>query len=253
MERRRSRIKYNVGFIALSVFGLALVIIQAFRTQDSQQAAERSQDKLARSLDALGQSSREIERSGRETARIQVLNTELQQRLLHQSDTIAGLSHEAIKTTTGGDSFCYVGIGPYINPDGGMPTVVQVGLYPLYDVVADVVDVEAWTKRVKASNTIDSAMQTEATLNIGNMARQSAKVMYKDRIPFKQGDSQVFMIRFSAQNGFWTEQLRLRRVNGKWLEALRILKPGAKAEKVVYEMIDPDFPREHGKVMWSDF
>jgi len=75
--------------------------------------------------------------------------------------------------------------------------------------------------------------------------------MHKDRIPFREGDSQVFMVRFSAQNGFWTQQLRLRRLDGKWLQALRILKPGEKSERVVYEKVDSGFPLKHGKVEWD--
>jgi hypothetical protein len=248
-EARRTQQLYKAGFAVLAVCALSLVWWQGARSEASKRRSDFEQRRAEARITGL-QGTLQISIDKQTTAlaeagRIQALNTQLQQELLRQAHQNAQLSREAIQTTTGGDSFCYIVLlNGTIDRSGALPVVVEVGRYPLRDVSADVVDVEAWTQRITAEKSLQSALSVEAKLNIGDMGPSSTKLMIDNRIPFRQGDSQIFLIRFSAQNGFWDQQLRVRFSEGKWHQAARVVRTDKHGhERVVLLQVDPQYPK----------
>jgi hypothetical protein len=244
---------YKLGFVLLALTAVLLLWWQGARSEQAQEQASNARRSAEKKIGELqGQVRATFDRltvATTEARRVANLNTELQKRLLDQSYAIKDLTHEAINSATGGDSFCYVSLlSGTIDASGGIPIVIHMGRYPLRDVVADVVDVEAWTKRV-ADRTLRSALSTEATLKVGNIGVSSTRLMVENKIPFRESDSQVFVIRFSAQNGYWTQQLRARKIDNKWVFASRVLQEPT--QRVLFVRVDPLFPRLHGRVDWN--
>jgi hypothetical protein len=77
--------------------------------------------------------------------------------------------------------------------------------------------------------------------------------------------AQNFQASFVALNGYWIEDIRLRRVNNKWFQALRVSRQDITEEmrggimynvvkpRVRFEKIDPGYPLVKGKVDWNSF
>jgi hypothetical protein len=247
--KRPWKMAYVAAFILFGVANIALVTAQSNDTERAERTADKARASLQMTMDDLRRASLEIERAGRETARIQALNTQLQERLLAQGATITTLSRTAINVATGGDSYCYLELlRNTIDDTGGMPIVIHMGKYPLRDVEAEVVDVPVWLERVK-DNTIQSALHAEATLNVGNIGPTTSKLMYTAKVPFRAVPEQIFLIRFSSQNGFWNERLRAQKVDGLWVFALRVERVDGK--HVLYEKVDPKYPRTNGRINWD--
>lgn len=136
---------------------------QGARNGEAQHKAEIASTKLSSTLDGISLATQE-------TTRIQALNTQLQERLLEQSGTIATLAKDAIKTTTGGESYCYMSFFDYMTPEC-FPVVYAVGAYPLYDLSARIVDIDKYNSLPQATGvqSIESARLSERTVNIGSI------------------------------------------------------------------------------------
>jgi hypothetical protein len=70
-------------------------------------------------------------------------------------------------------------------------------------------------------------------------------------------NSRDFNVFFDGLNGFWNQEIRLRRVNGKWLQATKVsravLTPKhGPEEKFLFQRVDKDFPLVNGKVDWTE-
>jgi hypothetical protein len=177
-----------------------------------------------------------------ETARIQSLNTELQEHLLKQSDTISGLARKAIDTAIGGDSFCYMAMErASMDLGSAMALFVKVGEYPLYEITAWILDLEN-------AGTLGDQIQ----LPLGNMMAGATSHITSTRFMFSGSDRRRFNVFFNARNGFWSQQLRYRRIGGKWLMAYQVWRQGAAGEGgPLSEHIDDGYPRKaDGSVEW---
>jgi hypothetical protein len=160
---------------------------------------------------------------------------------MKRSDKLIGLEHHAVsslgenlKTSTGGDSFCYLDI----QPQNQMTIVACSGKYPLYDVGVRIVD----TRLITGAKDIQQAMGTQ--LAIGNMAANTARILTQ-AIPFSSADKQDFNVFFGARNGFWTELLRYRKVKDRWVVARMVessLNPRYPKGVVVHRVVDKEFP-----------
>jgi hypothetical protein len=129
-----------------------------------------------------------------------------------------GVSNESASLITGGDGFCYV-----VNegvPSAPFPAIViHDGEYPLYDVQMRIVDLlEPFSPMTLPgqSKPLDQGL----SFPLGNFSPKGSILMSK-LLPAK-GDKASFNIFFSARNGFWIEDLRLRFINGEWKKALQV-------------------------------
>src|SRR5260370_20568530 len=97
-----TELRHKIAYVSAFVFAGAVSIWFVIRISNENAAASRE---LGTALKNLGDSTASI-------ANMTALNTQLQGRLLQQSDTIADLSKQNIATVTGGDSFCYIDSEP---------------------------------------------------------------------------------------------------------------------------------------------
>ena len=236
------------AFVVLGGIGMYATIQQATESTTAS-------TKLATSIVNLGKATNEI-------SRVQALNTELQKRLLTQSDTIASLSNKGINTTLGGDSFCYMAFeGASLIEGKPIPRVFQVGKYPLYDVTADITDMEKFRGEFARRGVVmgpgkgipfKAGRAAMVTIPVGNLAVGSQEFLLDHVIYFSNEQSQDFRVSFSARNGFWSQDIKLRRVEGdwrKWLMAFRVTR-GNKPKKVLLTHVDEGFPIPVGKIDW---
>ena len=226
--------------------------VSARETAEAQKQLADSNAKLSSSLDRLGAQSNEI-------ARVQELNTALQQKLLDssgklldQSTVISGLSKEAIETTTGGDSFCYMSLTG--DPDSKImtPIFLHYGKHPLYGIHARIVNPQLLNPLQEAirkegrSPTVHELFSTDVDIEIGDLSLKSSWVQFGKFIPFDTTKSgrQDFNVFFNARNGYWSQTLRWRKVSDKWTQATRVSKDDGGKQRVVFTKIDPKFPRQ---------
>lgn len=173
------------------------------------------------------------------------LNTELQQRLLKQGDTIADLSKQNIAAVTGGDSFCYLAPFPVL-PAGNQRSVVQSGKYPLSDLTI-------WVYNERNPEASPKWVQ-----RFPSMPPHGFTVV-PEFVSF-QGDRVDYLISFTGRNGFWQQYLMYRRVRDRWATATQVTriqfaderKP--KTSTKLYEYVDKEFPRDKkGEVDWNEY
>jgi len=219
----------------------------------SEAKADAANAKLSDSMERLGTQTGEVKRDEGEIKRIAGLNTELQNKLLGQSGQlldsskrISDLSKQAIETTTGGESFCYMYMEMYTNP-GPFPTFIHEGNEPLYNVHVRISDLHK-----EHAPTLAQFFKNEIIFTVGDLAPTSTKMEIDQIIPLSDSPHQDFNVFFDARNGYWDENLRMRKVGNNWLEAIRVTrevrhKHGKPTMKVLYEQTPKDF----GPLDWN--
>ncbi|MGO9019418.1 MAG: hypothetical protein ACLQVJ_13825 [Syntrophobacteraceae bacterium] len=166
-----------------------------------------------------------------------------------KSDEIAEINKQIAATVTGGDSFCYLMISNIDDKTGtGILLLLHQGLYPLYDVQAQITDVQEFEKRDKKNdNLLWKSRPGSTDLSIGNFA-EGARIF--STISLGQTDKRDFIVSFNARNGFWTQWLKFRFVNGKWFSATKVQK--VSVNEPVYAEIEDGYPRgPDGQVEWN--
>ena len=133
------------------------------------------------------------------------------QRLLGE---LEAQTKEVTHHTTGGDSFCYFGVG--VDGNTATWTAVHQGKYPLYNVGARIVDLSKFHESMNSGYPLDA----DTNVRIGDIAQGQAMATHS--MDLGTGDSRDFNIFFSARNGFFTQLLRFRRVGGKWISATSV-------------------------------
>ena len=233
---RRHKFPLLALFLVLGIVSMSTTLFQASR---SAAATTKLDDSLTR-----------INNSAAEIRRVQMLNTELQGRLLASSRTIAELSRQNLATVTGGTSFCYVAFTLF-SPTGARAVAIHQGKFPIYDVNARVVDLNKFRARQTAGQreSADEVLAGDAILEIGNLSPQSAKTL--SYIKFTDPVRQNFNIFFSAMNGFWAEEIRLRKIGDDWVHAIRVQRMRGKTGKIIFEQVDKRFPKTNGQVDWN--
>jgi hypothetical protein len=231
------KIVYVSAFVLAGAASIWLVI------KISNENAATGRD-LTHALTDLGTSTTNI-------ASMTALNTELQQRLLKQSDVITDLSEQSIAATTRGKTFCLVKAMPMGNQ---LALVVGTrGINPLHSVHVQMLDVDLVKKLHATTRPI-----TTQELNSFNadfpeipfLAHGAGRTV--TLLPTDERDKRSITFNFFSLNGSWTEDLRLQPVNGQWEQAMRVLKVKAAGQPMIpiYEWLSENYPKVNGKVDW---
>jgi hypothetical protein len=207
----------------------------------------------------LSASVNSLKRSSEEQARVSQLNTQLQEKLVHQSDTITELAKRNIGEATGGDSFCYLIFTPMAG-SRFLLTAIPKGKFPLRTVTASIGDVEKFKKAtIGKSNTFDTifhpSVPYETYITIEDLPRESqhAGRTLQEYDADDSSNYQAFNISFLALNGAWTQLVRMKRVDGKWTQATRVMtrtSSDINKDKVLFERVYPGYPDKSGQIDW---
>jgi len=161
--------------------------------------------------------------------------------------------NEEIARLTGGDGFCWTAFqvvdskGELVNanrmPDDLIlvPSFINPGKYPLYDVSARVIDLDEFKKNIMSGTT---------TVRIGNMTAGFA-VTTGVRIPH-QGKDFNFNFFYVARNGSWLQTLRMRWMGDGWASANRVAEGQGGGRELLLE-VSTNYPRDaNGNVEWNE-
>jgi hypothetical protein len=147
---------------------------------------------------------------------------------------------------------------------------VQHGDAPLYDVLADAVDVTKWRKlsserglgssdlQLRKVLTIpetqelwELSRQTRTTVNIGNVGPGANRLAWEAQVP--ESDDQRYEFAMWARNGLVDEVLLLHRNSSGWIWAWRLERTLPQVNKgkprKLDEQIMPGFPAD--KLIWN--
>lgn len=157
------------------------------------------------------------------------------------------VASEAVDSAIGGDSYCYVIFeSTSLERRSAIPVFVASGKYPLYDVKARVVDLEALQQKMRSGRItpFEAVGVSTRVIDLGNLGTESSKVAQEALIQLDPNATSVSLnIFFSARNGFWDELLRYRLVAGKWLKAYQVFNEHHGKKSVIrLTHVDKDFP-----------
>ncbi len=226
-----AKLAEKAGWIILSIV-LVLFEMSAIRVERATQVTEQRElterDLIAR--DEQTRSFHEVLSNGRDLFR-------------SLSDEQA-LTRQNLDMLSGADSYCYLNFVP----GQGFLAFVHVGSYPLYGVEARIV-------RLEENGHVDQLNLSGTTVSVGDMIRGHANIQ---PVPMGLVIDQGFFnanIFFTARNGDWVEQMRVRKIGGQYIRALFVRGRFAslKREEPMCETIDPGFPRDKDGNIDSDF
>jgi hypothetical protein len=162
--------------------------------------------------------------------------------------------NDQIARLTGGDGFCWIAfqfasangqpVNANVMPDDLMlvPNFIHQGQYPLYEVSANIVDIDELRK---------NAARATTQANAGNFAPGSYAKTIGVHI-LHHGKDLNFNIFYVARNGSWLQKLRMRWIGNGWATANRI-DEGLGGGKQLYIEISPNYPRNLvGDVDWDE-
>ncbi|HAU8253846.1 TPA: hypothetical protein I7148_21570 [Vibrio vulnificus] len=160
-------------------------------------------------------------------------------------EKIENENRETINHLTGGDSFSWIQIGSMNNAtNSGTIVVIHQGRYPLYEVNARIVDLNKFNA-LQGNFNIHSLSTTEINLNIGNLIPELA--VMKQSIQLGHPTAQNYNVFFSARNGTYTQEIRMRKVQGDWKTATRVTNSDGDE---IFEQVDKNYPLVNGAVDW---
>jgi hypothetical protein len=169
--------------------------------------------------------------------------TDAIQKSQQQFDVTVSRINQNISAVTGGDSFCY-----FVFTRNGVPTIVHVGNYTLYDLTARF-------ENVDAPIDFSAVALKRDTFSAGNLPPNTVQPMLGSTIAASSPDKHDLNIFFEARNGFWTEEYHAVLVNGRWVDAIRIFRqilPPHQKDIKIFERVDKDFPRRSdGSIDWT--
>lgn len=153
-------------------------------------------------------------------------------------------TEDLIGYATGGESFCYLVLGSLNHDTGrGAITVIHQGKHPLYDVTANIVDLEK-LEALKENITFDHLK--EGHRMYGNMIPGFCSIK-NERLDLGGAKERSFNIFWTARNGGFEQLLRYKKINGRWYMATKVIRGNI----LLFEKIDPDYPRtELGEINW---
>lgn len=218
----------------------ALVLLE-MRSIYWDRAAHDKQEANARSIQLEGFKS--IAKGINDTS---TLNQQQFAATIKRSDEIMRGVQDSINTVTGGDSFAYVVFG-YPQHEGALIWVQHGGKYPLHGVTARITDLNKYKEMVANHVPFTLDMLSDTNIQVGDISANAMRPMGK--IAFTGTDHQDYNVFFYGQNGFWSEWVRLRWIENQWVSAVRVL--AADGRTVLYEKVDPAFPRTNGEVGWN--
>lgn len=247
--------KHKAAWVVISL-ALIVCVNRGLTKEHSEQIKQQAQ--IAESFQHIGQ---QISQTDSHIGQVNSQNQhEFSQTMKEFSQTtfqlarVTKLANEDMNTVTGGDSFCYAMALGMVKRDGsGSLMFASKGNYPLSDVTARTVDLDEFDAAVK-QHALMTGFEGSVSLNLGNIG---ANLSYGPiRWPFSPPGKR-YNIFFSAKNGIWSEQLRIRLVNNAWVSAVkveRLLMNRQQSKSTVvtiYQQVNPDFPRNSkGQVDW---
>jgi hypothetical protein len=189
--------RYRIAFYVLGAISVLLIVIMGYRTFRDQTAAETARQELSSSVDSLGRAAGEI-------SRVQGLNTQLQQRLLEQSQNITSLAEENISQVTGRGTFSYFVVAPNLGAGDPITFPLQVfvrGKYPMREV----------------SSSIQRAGNFAITGNLIQPTLPLAKTLLPGVSPvdYRLGVGEYHIQTWCAAGGPINESIRLAMIDGQ--------------------------------------
>jgi hypothetical protein len=173
-------------------------------------------------------------------------NAEIRQK----NEQIISLQRDNTSAITGGDSFCEMALAlAHTTGSDVSPVFVHHGKYPLYEVVARIVDIEQYHKLKAADD--PSAINTlrGTTVPVGALAPGQVRgvpLVFQNQA----GQNSTYNIFFFARNGAWIQQLRMRWLGGEWATATRVTDSEGKE---LYRKVGHDYPLgPDGGVEWEE-
>ena len=167
----------------------------------------------------------------------------------------AETQRQIIDTMTGGKSFCYMDLSAQSNPSAMTPVFIPQGNDPLYEVHARISNSQKFDEALKrkgdAPMTWELLNSTEVNLSLGNLAPAAALIRFDTSIGVDaNADRQDFVIWFDARNGYWFEDLQMRKVGNGWAQAVRVFRmEGNKEKELIFTRADKNFP---GDPQWRN-
>jgi hypothetical protein len=240
--------KWQPKIIYAAIFAVLGVISIIYVIKQSNETAIANQN-LGAALSSLGQSTTKI-------ADMTTLNSQLQDKLLKQSETITDLSKQNIAAVTGGNTFCYVIANPVFNEF--LLNIGTIGTSPLHEVTIELTDVDKMRTVVAGKPTLSFEEIQSYTTNfpiVPFLEPTSGRMLA--RIPIGTPPKRYLQFNFFSLNGVWSETLKLELVNGKWAQAIKVIKVlpvvrGKVRNKTLYTFATDNFPKKDGKVDWEN-
>jgi hypothetical protein len=202
----KARVSYALAFIVLGLVAVIYVVKQSRENATATQA-------LSNTLSNLGTATTNI-------ASMTKQNTDLQGKLLSQSDTITDLSKQNIASVTGGDSFTWID-ARFDAPNNLSNATFKImshtrGAYPMHDVLVNIF------QSFGATKTSEEIRQHFESLRILNNFPH-------DVLPGDFGVSEEIgpgrhFIMIYARNGTFKETLDIAPCEGKWDQAFKLIK-----------------------------
>jgi hypothetical protein len=161
--------------------------------------------------------------------------------IIEKNAEIARLQRESANAITGGDSFAYMllSVG---DPNTGatvVPVFVHHGKYPLYDLEARIVDLDA----PRTTENLRGRVFQIGSLTPGFSTSTAA-------LAHPSGRDLSYNVFFVARNGAWTQQLRMRLVGDGYAIANKIT--GLAEGKEIFRDVSQNYPRgPDGEVEWE--
>jgi len=154
---------------------------------------------------------------------------------------LAAITKDTVNEATGGDSFCFVDMGPI--PEGLIAHLVQKGKYPVFDVRLNITDLNALDSAIKSgAPSLLVGTRTFGTIDFLSRGLWQPLGVY---LLDPKEEYVRYNISIFARNGSFTELLRLKRLkDGSWTSALLVHASYETKKGIVFERIHRQFPVE---------
>lgn len=153
--------------------------------------------------------------------------------------TMSGITSE-IDTITGGKSYVFLSYAPGQN----FLFFIHHGDYPLSSTTARIVDIDDMARHMSGTTLEVQEITKGHVREVPIPAELYSGISQFDN---RMKDQLNWNIFFTARNGDWTEELRLRRGGNGWVKAIRVAGSSFSASmkgKVMCQTIDKGFPLE---------
>jgi hypothetical protein len=148
-------------------------------------------------------------------------------------DKLEGATRELVNHMTGGDSYCYM----RVMADSGSWMVFHNGEHHLQNLSARICDLDS---PIDGPNWMQIA---NTNVSIGTLFKGMCSQCLIQPVT---GQHRRFNIFYTASNGTFYQELRLKRVGpNMWAHATRVTRQSDDQQAaMLFELIDPDFPLE---------
>jgi hypothetical protein len=154
----------------------------------------------------------------------------LEGRIIELVDKLEEETQELLNHMTGGDSYCYMSV---MSNNNGW-AVIHEGEHHLQNLSARICDIDV---PFDLPNWMDVA---NSNVDIGTLFKGMAN---RCLLPPLTGQHRRFNIFYTASNGAFTQELRLKQVApDEWIAATRVYRDSDGPLVILFERIDPDFP-----------